>query len=129
MLFRSEKTIAAKTELDVATVALEAARADAEALLKLAEADRRVVESQNKANADVLRQQVAVYRSETDYVRAKLYEKTAPNIQSVLTTDANGDLFGLPVEVRQKPAAVKPAPAPKPAPPPDDPAKKGGAAQ
>ena len=124
-----EKTIAAKTELDVATVALEAARADAEALLKLAEADRRVVESQNKANADVLRQQVAVYRSETDYVRAKLYEKTAPNIQSVLTTDANGDLFGLPVEVRQKPAAVKPAPAPKPAPPPDDPAKKGGAAQ
>lgn len=124
-----EKTIAAKTELDVAKVGLEAARADAEALLKLAEADRRVVESQNKANADVLKQHVSVYRNEADYVRAKLYEKTAPNIQSVLTTDANGDLFGLPVEIRKKPAAAKPAPAPKPASPPDDPAKKGGAAQ
>ena len=130
-----EKTIAAQTELDVAKVSLEAARADAEALLTLAEAERKVVETQNKANADVLKQQVTVYRSEADYVRAKLYEKTAPNIQSVLTTDANGDLFGLPVELKARPAAEKeksaaPSAAPsKPAPPPQEPAKKGGAAQ
>ncbi len=129
-----EKTIAAQTELDVAKVALEAARADAEALLTLAEADRKVVETQNKANADVLKQQVSVYRSEADYVRAKLYEKTAPNIQSVLTTDAQGELFGLPVELKERPAAEKAAPAPKaspppkPASPPQDPAKKGGTA-
>lgn len=123
-----EKTIAAKTELDVAKVSLEAARADAEALLTIAEAERKVVETQNKANADVLKQQVAVYRSETDYVRAKLYEKTAPNVQSVLTSDANGNLFGLPLDLRSKPV-LSPAPQPKPKPPADDPAKKGGPVQ
>jgi regulator of protease activity HflC (stomatin/prohibitin superfamily) len=130
-----EKTIAAQTELDVAKVNLEATRADAEALLTLAEAERKVVEAQNKATADVLKQQVTVYKSETDYIRAKLYEKTAPNIQSILTTDANGDLFGLPVKVRGELSPDKAAPAPKAAPPPtptpvqppDTSAKKGGA--
>ena len=130
-----EKTIAAKTELDVAKIGLQAARADAEAMLTLAEADRKVVEAQNKANADVLKQQVTVYRDESDYIRSKLYEKTAPNIQSVLTTDANGELFGLPVAVRPgsaAAAAANPAKAPtppKPVPPPVDSAKKGGSAQ
>ena len=123
-----EKTIAAKTELDVAKVALGAAKADAEAMLTLAEAERKVIEARNKANADVLRQQVSVYRNESDYVRAKLYEKTAPNVQSVLTTDAGGDLFGLPVNLRERTAAAKPAPKPGPTPPPDDPSKKGGTA-
>lgn len=132
-----EKTIAAKTELDVAKVALEAARADAESLLTLAEAERKVVEAQNTANADVLRQQVSVYRDETDYVRAKLYEKTAPNVQSVVASDTGGDFFGLPINLKDRSsgAAVgkpipKPVPqqAPKPAPPPADPAKKGGTA-
>jgi len=132
-----EKTIAAKTELDVAKVGLDAARADAEAMLTLAEADRKVVEAQNRANADVLKQQVAVYRDEADFIRARLYEKTAPNVQSVLTTDEKGDLFGLPVKIHpassaEKAAAALPSPvakpAPKPNPPPEDPAKKGGAA-
>ncbi|HQA37445.1 MAG TPA: SPFH domain-containing protein, partial [Kiritimatiellia bacterium] len=94
---RIEQTIAARTELAVAQIQLEAARADAEALLTLAEAERRVIEAGNKATADVLKQQVAVYPDETDFVRAKLYEKTAPNIQSVLTSDTGGGLFGLPV--------------------------------
>jgi regulator of protease activity HflC (stomatin/prohibitin superfamily) len=130
-----EKTIAAKTELDVAKIGLQAARADAEALLTLAEADRKVVEAQNKANADVLKQQVTVYRDEADYIRAKLYEKTAPNVQSVLTTDASGGLFGLPVTTRSGQAAAaapvqaaKPSAPPKPASPPEDSAKKGGTA-
>ena len=94
---RIEQTIAARTELAVAQIQLEAARADAEALLKLADAERRVIEAGNKATADVLKQQVAVYPDETDFVRAKLYEKTAPNIQSVLTADTGSGLFGLPV--------------------------------
>ena len=131
---RMEKTIAAKTELDVATIGLNAARADAEALLTLAEAERKVIEARNRADADVLKQQVSVYRDEADYLRAKLYEKTAPNIQSVLTTDVRGELFGLPVKVRsgragaQAPVPVSAAPV-KPLPPPGEPVKKGGAAQ
>ena len=110
-----EKTIAAKTELEVALVQLEAARADAEALLKLAEAERKVIEAQNKATADVLRQQVAVYDSEADYVRAKLYEKTAPNIQSVLASDTGDGLFGLPIGSKDSGAVAAP-PATKPPP-------------
>jgi len=42
---RIEQTIAARTELAVAQIQLEAARADAEALLTLAEAERRVIEA------------------------------------------------------------------------------------
>jgi len=132
---RMEKTIAAKTELDVAKIGLNAARADAEALLTLAEADRKVIEAKNRADADVLKQQVSVYREEADYIRAKLYEKTAPNIQSVLTTDANGALFGLPVGAQPGKSGVKTlsaasgTPPPKLLPPPVEPAKKGGAAQ
>ena len=127
-----EKTIAAKTELDVAKVGLEAARADAQATLTLAEADRKVIETKNRADADVLKQQVTVYRDEADYVRAKLYEKTAPNVQSVLTTDDKGELFGLPLKTHPAAAEPKPAPSataappPKPNPPPDDASKKGG---
>ena len=117
-----EKTLAAKTELDVAKIGLQAARADAEALLTLAEAERKVIAAKNKADADVLKQQVAVYKDEADYIRAKLYEKTAPNIQSVLTTDATGGLFGLPVAVRRS------APRPEPPPPTLAPVKKGGTA-
>ena len=127
-----EKTIAAKTELDVAKVNLEATRADAEAMLTLAEADRKVVEAQNRANADVLKQQVSVYGDEADFIRAKMYEKTAPNVQSVLATDANGELFGLPVggrppmKVEKIAPAAKVVPPPKPTPPPEDSTKKGG---
>lgn len=95
---KMEKTIAAQTELEVAKIGLETAKADAESLLKMAEADRKVVEAQNKASADVLRQQVTVYKNEADYIRAKLYEKTAPRVESILTTDEGGGLFGLPLQ-------------------------------
>ena len=64
-----------------------------------------MIEAQNRANADVLKQQAAVYQDEADYVRAKLYEKTAPNIQSVLTSDTGSGLFGLPVGAKTRLAA------------------------
>ncbi len=105
-----EQTIAAGTELAVSKVQLQAARADAEALLTIADADRKVVESKNKADAEVLKQQVSVYKNESDYVRVRLYEVVAPNIDSILTTDEGGDIFGLPVKVySDKAGAVAPA--------------------
>jgi regulator of protease activity HflC (stomatin/prohibitin superfamily) len=129
-----EKTIAAGTELAVSKVQLQAARADAEALLTLAEADRTVVATKNKADADVLKQQVSVYKDESDYVRAQLYNVVAPNIQSILTTDEGGDMFGLPVKVHSDaPVKSKVAPVVKPKPkpvtkksPPVSSANKGG---
>jgi len=95
-----EKTLAAQTELDVATIGLNTARADATAMLTLAEAQRKVVEAKNRATAEVLKTQVAVYANEADYLRARLYEKTAPRIESILTTDEKGGVFGLPIAPR-----------------------------
>lgn len=94
---RAEQTIAAETRRDVADVAYQAALKDAEAKLTAAEAERKVIEARTKAFADVLRQEVAVYKDEADYVRMKLYEKTAPRVESVLALPREGQPFGLPL--------------------------------
>ena len=91
-----------------------------------AEGERKVVEASTKAEADVLKQAVAAYGGERDYVRAKLYEKTAPRLRDVVTADAPGEIFGLPIK------ASSPPPEPRLAKPPVQQAKpsaqqKGGA--
>ena len=101
----AEEVIAAEAKLEVAARELKAAKADAEAKLTEAEGERKVVEARTKAEADVLRQEVAAYGSEGDYVRAKLYEKTAPRLKDVVTADSPGEIFGLPV--RGKTASVQ----------------------
>jgi regulator of protease activity HflC (stomatin/prohibitin superfamily) len=93
----AEQVIAAQTKLEVAARELKAAQADAAAKLTEAEGERKVVEAQTKAEADVLRQEVAAYGGEGEYVRAKLYGKTAPKLRDVVTADAPGEIFGLPV--------------------------------
>lgn len=103
-----EKTVAARTEYEVANIQLRAARADAEATLKLAEAERSVIEAQNNANAQVLKEQLSVYPKEHDFIRARLHEKTAPNIRKVMTTDQNRGLYGLPVGQPATPKGVQP---------------------
>ena len=97
---RQEKVIAAETRLAVAATDLKTAQAEAEAKLAQAEAERRVVEAKTTADADVLRQEVGVYADERDYVRARLYAKTAPRIQEVVTGDSPGEILGLPVKGR-----------------------------
>ena len=99
---RAEQVIAAETKLEVAAVELKAAQADATAQLTEAEGRRKVVETLTKAVASVLGQEVAAYGDESDYVRAKLYEKTAPRLQDVVTGDVPGELFGLPVHATKK---------------------------
>lgn len=98
----AERVIAAQTRLEVASVELKAAKADAEAMLTEAEGRRKVVETRTTAEANVLRQEVAAYADDEDYVRAKLYEKTAPRLKDVLTGDAPGEIFGLPVRRAEK---------------------------
>ncbi len=97
-----EKIVAAETQLEVAARELKAAQADATAKLTVAEAERKVVEVQTTAEADVLRQEVAAYGGEGNYVRAKLYEKTAPHLRDVVTGDSPGEVFGLPVKAGAK---------------------------
>ena len=92
-----EKVVAAQTQLEVAERELKAAQADATAKLTVAEAERKVVEVRTMAEADVLKQEVAAYGGEANYVRAKLYEKTAPRLRDVVTGDSPGEIFGLPI--------------------------------
>lgn len=94
---KTEQVIAAETRRDVAKVAYEAALKTAEAKLTAAEAQRKVVEARTKAFADVLRQEVSVYGNEADYVRMKLYEKTAPRVESILAQPEEARPFGLPI--------------------------------
>ena len=100
--WEAEEVIAAQTKLEVASVELKAARADAEAMLTEAEGRRKVVETRTTAEANVLREEVAAYSGDGDYVRAKLYEKTAPRIRDVVTGDVPGEMFGLPVHPSAK---------------------------
>ena len=95
---QSVQTIAAQTRLEVASVNLKGAQAEAAALLAKAEADRRVVEARTTAEADVLKREISVYDDERDYIRARVYEKTAPRIASVITGDDAGELLGIPVK-------------------------------
>ena len=103
---RAEAVIAANTQLEIAATELKAAEAEAEARLTQAEAERKVVEARTTAEADVLRTEVEVYANEADYVRARLYEKAAPHIESILTSDSPGEVLGIPLKSTVKGGAL-----------------------
>jgi len=95
---QSVETIGAQTKLEVASVNLKSAEAQAAARLAQAEADRRVVAARTTAEADVLKSEISVYTDERDYLRARIYEKTAPRITDVVTGDDANELLGMPVK-------------------------------
>ena len=107
---QQEVVIAARARLEAASIELQAAEADATARLAQAEAERKVVEAETTAKADVLAQEAGVYVDERDYVRARLYAKTAPQVRSVLVDAVPDGVFGLPV----KQVVTNPVSAPKP---------------
>lgn len=95
---KMEMTIAARTQLQAATVAMQKAEADAEAKLNLAAAEQQVIAARNTAEVEVLKRHVLAYGSAENYVTGLLYEKIAPKIESILTRD-KGDLLGLPLNL------------------------------
>ena len=95
---QSVETITAQTRLEVASVNLKSAEAQAAARLAQAEADRKVVEARTTAEASVLKSEISVYSDERDYLRARIYEKTAPRITDVVTGDDANELLGMPVK-------------------------------
>ena len=95
---RAEVTIAAETRLTVAATELKAAEAEAAAKLAKAEADRKVVEARTTAEAEVMKREVAVYDDDRDYLRARLYEKTAPRVTDVVTADDPREMMGIPAK-------------------------------
>ena len=92
-----EKVIAAKTQLEAAALQLKTAQAEARAALALAESDRQVIAAGNKAEVEILKRNIAAYGGGEAYLRGKLYEKIAPNLDSVMANSQNGGVFGLPV--------------------------------
>ena len=62
------------------------------------EAERKVVEARTVAEAEVLKSEVAVFDDERDYLRARLYEKTAPRIVDVVTGDDPREVMGIPAK-------------------------------
>lgn len=94
-----EKVIAAKTELVVAETAIKTAQAESKSKLNMAEAERQVIELSNRNEAEVLRQNVEAYGGGEFFIRAKLYEKLAPGIRTIMSNSAGNDrqMFGIPL--------------------------------
>lgn len=94
-----EKVIAAKTELAVAETSILTAQADSKSKLNIAEAERQVIELSNRNEAEVLKQNVEAYGGGEYFIRARLYEKLAPGIRSIMSNSAGGDrqMFGFPL--------------------------------
>ena len=97
-----ESTVAAETELKVAEVNYSTARAQAQAKLNEAEAERRVIAERNRAEAEVLARQVEAFGGGSAYVQSKLYEKIMPGIGSIIWNGDGQGTFGLPGTVRTK---------------------------
>jgi hypothetical protein len=101
-----EKVIAAKAELEAAALQLKTAQAEASAALALAESDRQVIAAGNSAEVEILKRNITAYGGGEAYLRGKLYEKIAPNLQSVMSNSVPGSAFGLPL-LNKQPAAVQ----------------------
>jgi regulator of protease activity HflC (stomatin/prohibitin superfamily) len=87
-------TLAHQT-LEVAKLETAAAAAQADAILLKAEADRKVVELNNEAAANVIVTQINAFGNGTNFARYTLYEKLGPQIRSILSGDDENGLGGL----------------------------------
>ncbi len=89
---QSVRLIAAQKELDVAQVEYEAALFQAEAILLTADGEKDAVTARNEAEASVLQTRVNAFGSGNAFAQYTLYEKLAPNILSVLSSDSEEGL-------------------------------------
>jgi regulator of protease activity HflC (stomatin/prohibitin superfamily) len=86
---------AAQRNLAVAKIDLDAAKLQAEAILIAARADQTVVARQNQADANVVRAQTEAFGGGTGLARYTLYQRIAPRIDSILSTDVAPGLGGV----------------------------------
>ncbi len=84
---QSVRVTAAQRELEVAKLEREAARFKADARQRLAEAEQQVIRLDNEAQAGVIAQQSAAFGGGLNLARYIFYERLAPRIASVLSTD------------------------------------------
>jgi len=88
----SVQVVAAQQSLGVAKLETAAAGAQAAAILLKAEAERSVIALNNEAAANVIATQIAAFGGGVNFARYALYQKLAPNIKSILTSDDENSL-------------------------------------
>ncbi len=91
------RIIAAQQELDVAKLDNDAAAFRAEAILSRAAGDKDAIEAKNLAEAAVMASQVSAFGNGMNLARYRFYEKIAPQIASILSSDQQqglGTVFG-----------------------------------
>ncbi len=84
---QSVQLTASMQKLDVARIEAEAAKLQADAILIKAEADRGVVSMRNDADAAVTKALSDAFGGGGNLSRYTLYKKTAPMIESIVSTD------------------------------------------
>jgi len=88
---QSVRLIAAQKELEVAKLEYDAALFQSEAILLTADGEKDAIKAQNEAEAFVLQNRVSSLDGGDNFARYTLYEKVAPQVISVLSSDsANG---------------------------------------
>jgi len=83
------KKIAAVRELEVAKIDKDTAEAQARAKILSAEAERDVIRLHNEAEAGVLKVKVNAFGDGMEWARYNLYQRLAPQIKSIITTDTS----------------------------------------
>ncbi len=89
---QSVRLIAAQKELDVAKVEYDAALFQADAILLTADGEKDAITAQNEAVTSVLKNRVNAFGNGDGFAQYTLYEKLAPNISSVLSSDSGEGL-------------------------------------
>lgn len=89
---QSVRLIAAQKELDVSKVEYEAALFQSEAILLIADGEKDAIMARNEAEASVLRSRVSALGGGENFARYTLYEKIAPQVYSLLSSDAAGGI-------------------------------------
>ncbi|MEE9369104.1 MAG: SPFH domain-containing protein [Pontiella sp.] len=92
---QSVRLISAQKELDVAKVEYEAALFQAEAVILMADGEKDAIKAKNEAEAAVLGNQVSALGGGANFARYTLYEKIAPNILTVLSSDSDEGVGGI----------------------------------
>ncbi len=92
---QSVRLTESRQKLEVARIEAEAAKLQAEAILIKAEADRSVVSMRNDADAAVTKAMSEAFGGGVNLSRYTLYKKTAPLIESIVSTDRAPGLGGI----------------------------------
>ena len=92
---QSVELTSSRREFEVAKLEAEAAKLQAQAILITAGADRDVVRLRNEAEADVAEAMVGAFGGGLDLARYTLYQKAAPLVQAIVSTDRAPGLGGI----------------------------------